>query len=493
MKVPAEPIVESAAPEKPPSKSETDDEVELERPDETSNDTSTSFRGVKRPAEDDLDDEYENNEEDDGQTPRDADGVAGETTMTKSQLKKLKRRKKWEEGKQDRRLKRKDKRHERQARKREAREEEIAAAAAEGREPSLPNDRRNKKQNQGAKVPVAIVVDCQFEKYMQEAELVSLTSQVTRCYSDNRNAQHPVHLYVSSYGGFMKNRYETVLENQHVKWKGIRLSESDFITTANEAKEWMAGPKGGKIIDVLQQGSSKDSVSLVPPIFTNPKKAKLAPTPEPEAEDVDKSIVYLTADSPYTLERLEPNTCYVVGGIIDKNREKGLCYKVAREKKVRTAKLPIGEYMVLQHRHILATNHVVEIMLKWLETGDWATAFMKVIPTRKGGKLKTDQESTTGVEEADNNESAATTEPPNEDAQAEASKADSIQSETLDKSTGQKTDGAVEVEGDNAKDGLQHNTLAEQRWLDPPLEAEATKEETAPSANYLFHALSYDS
>ena len=39
-------------------------------------------------------------------------------------------------------------------------------------------------------------------------------------------------------------------------------------------------------------------------------------------------------------------------------------------------------------RFVLATNHVCEIMLRWLELGAWGEAFMKVMPKRKGGVLK---------------------------------------------------------------------------------------------------------
>lgn len=303
-----------------------------------------------------------------------------------------------------------------------------------------------------------------------EKELVSLANQVTRCYSDNRNAHFPVHMFVSSYGGQMKERHETILQNQHKHWRNVQFVEGDFVEAAAEAQELMKGPAGGEVIELLAQGKEGDSVSFTETNNGNKKQKKNAPVPEPEAEDVDKSIVYLTADSPYTLDRLEPNTSYVIGGIIDKNREKGLCYKIARQKKVRTAKLPIGEFMVMQSRHVLATNHVMEIILQWLETGDWGTAFMKVIPTRKGGKLKEDEDSLEAGQKGQEEPKEATKEDkPGEDTVAdEASKA--VESK--------KPLSVVEVEGDNSEDGLQKNSLNQQRWSAPPVE---TEEVAAPS------------
>ncbi|KAI0965841.1 tRNA-methyltransferase-domain-containing protein [Xylaria arbuscula] len=444
--------------------------------------TANGQRGVKRSAENDLRDEQDDDDddEDDDQPPRDTPvGPSDEAApLSKSQLKKLKRRKKWEDGKEDRRLKRRDKRHEKQARRREEREEEMAAARAEGRDANLVPDRRRHKSMQGTKVPVGIVIDCQFEKYMLEGELTSLSSQVTRCYSDNRGAQHPVHLYISSYGGSLKNRNETALENQHLKWKGIRFVEGDFVEAAKEAKEAMAGPNGGEMIGLLQKSSHGEKASVESPAATYAATADPAPIPEPEPEDVDKSIVYLTADSPYTLDRLEPNTTYVIGGIIDKNREKGLCYKIARERNVRTAKLPIGQYMVLQNRHVLVTNHVLEIMLKWLETGDWGTAFMEIIPTRKGGKLKTSKETPTETPEGETVER-----PGKVEAEEEVQPAEVVQLEEQETSTMQNAEDVAEVEGDNAKDGLTQNSLSEPRWSAPPLELETAEEQKEEPTN----------
>jgi hypothetical protein len=100
------------------------------------------------------------------------------------------------------------------------------------------------------------------------------------------------------------------------------------------------------------------------------------PTPDP-------NIVYLTADSENIITSLEQGKKYIIGGIVDRNRYKGLCLEKAKSQGIAHAKLPIGEYIKMASRQVLTTNHVVEIMLEWLETKDWKQAFLKVIPQRK--------------------------------------------------------------------------------------------------------------
>ncbi|KAF9897415.1 tRNA (guanine(9)-N(1))-methyltransferase, partial [Lobosporangium transversale] len=107
------------------------------------------------------------------------------------------------------------------------------------------------------------------------------------------------------------------------------------------------------------------------------KEEKLATIP------AVKKVVYLSADSPNTITQLEENTCYVLGGIVDKNRYPNLCQNKAEKLGIETAQLPIGDYIQMSSRRILTVNQVFEILLQFIECNDWKEAFLKVIPQRK--------------------------------------------------------------------------------------------------------------
>ena len=269
--------------------------------------------------------------------------------------------------------------------------------------------------------PITILIDCGFDNLMAEKEMISLGSQLTRSYSDNHRAPFQAHLVVSSWGGLLKQRFDNVLNEHYLNWKGVRFEEDDFAVVAEKAKVWMSGKPGGRLAGTFEkygpiqqrpvvaqidssEGTTKEIVEEVEaendPLHSAPDASR-----PPEAAAVaaqgatalqnpqgnskpEGEIIYLTSDSPDTLTELKPFSTYIVGGLVDKNRHKGICYKTALDKGIKTAKLPIGEYMTMQSRFVLATNHVVEIMIKWLECGDWGQAFMQVIPKRKGGSLK---------------------------------------------------------------------------------------------------------
>ncbi len=349
--------------------------------------------------------------------------------LSKSQLKKLRKKEQWEAGRDDRKAKRRAKHKEKQGRRAEALAGLAAKIAAGEAEPPPPRPKQLFRRP--IPVPVSLILDCDFDDYMNEREIKSLGAQVTRCYSDNRTNPYRAHLAISSWGGKLKERFEGVLADSHLAWKGVRFIEKNFVSAAEELDGIMRGSSGGKLAGPLAQGieapleekgpevaskaapeesaeakaAEESSDAETDPSVRAVQEAPSAtdPTTQPQISEPTSprkkpptsneaastpSIVYLSSESEHTLEQLSPNTSYIIGGIVDKNRHKGLCYKRACALGIPTAKLPIGEYMTMQSRTVLAVNHVVEIMLKWLLKGDWGEAFLEVIPKRKEAKLR---------------------------------------------------------------------------------------------------------
>lgn len=314
-----------------------------------------------------------------------------EPKISKNQLKKQRRHERWESGREDRKLKRKEKMKE----KKERRREEWAAAHQpdeNGKIPNLPSTRPSRNTaGGGVQVPITVVFDCSWEDLMFDAELKSLGLQITRGYSDNRKARYRTHLAVSNWGGKMKERFEGILGNQHTSWKGFKFFEEDFVEVSNKSREWMIAPRGGVVAGALK-----------PDFVAGDETGEGEQNPETEHERTEEEgeIIYLSSESDNTLSELKPNSTYIIGGLVDKNRHKGVCHKRAEERGIKTAKLPIGEFLEMRSRQVLVTNHVLEIMLKWLEFGDWGKAFMAVLPERKGAKLRgeTSQEGTPATE-----------------------------------------------------------------------------------------------
>ncbi|SMR60686.1 unnamed protein product [Zymoseptoria tritici ST99CH_1E4] len=276
--------------------------------------------------------------------------------LSKSQQKKLKKRLEWESSAASRKAFRKE--------KQTAKRERLRAQKA-----SLPPAPPKPQPPRAIQLPITILIDCAFDDLMHEGERTSLSSQITRCYSDNKNSGFRAHLAICSFGGRLKERFDEVLKGTYLSWKGVRTFPEGFVEVAEKAKEWMGAEGGGKLKGV----------------FDRPE--------DPTDEEIEKlkaagEVVYLTSEATSDLTELKPYSTYIIGGLVDKNRAKGICFKRATQAGIKTARLPIGEFMEMQSRKVLATNHVNEIMVKWLECGDWAAAFMKAIPKRKGGKLK---------------------------------------------------------------------------------------------------------
>lgn len=99
--------------------------------------------------------------------------------------------------------------------------------------------------------------------------------------------------------------------------------------------------------------------------------------------------MYLTADSPNTITKLRRDKVYIIGGIVDRNRFKGITYQKALEQGIETAKLPLDIVLEMgSATRVLTVNHVFEILAQFSEVKDWAQATLAALPLRKGVQLK---------------------------------------------------------------------------------------------------------
>ncbi|XP_002815042.3 tRNA methyltransferase 10 homolog A [Pongo pygmaeus] len=175
-----------------------------------------------------------------------------------------------------------------------------------------------------------LIIDCSFDDLMVLKDIKKLHKQIQRCYAENRRALHPVQFYLTSHGGQLKKNMD---ENDKgwVNWKDIHIK------------------------------------------------------PEHYSELIKKEdLIYLTSDSPNILKELDESKAYVIGGLVDHNHHKGLTYKQASDYGINHAQLPLGNFVKMNSRKVLAVNHVFEIILEYLETRDWQEAFFTILPQRKG-------------------------------------------------------------------------------------------------------------
>ncbi|KAK5075300.1 tRNA (guanine(9)-N(1))-methyltransferase [Lithohypha guttulata] len=410
-----------------------------QEPAQTAEGAATTGITADSPVAEDKDIEIETNDRDTDptETPDDIKEAStpGEPTLSKNQQKKAKRRAEWEAGREDRKVKRREKAKELKARRKAAKEEQKQQPqngnGDEHAQTSLPAQVQGqlkplKRYRVGRPVPLAIVFDCGYDNLMTEREIISLGSQLTRAYSDNSRALYQTHLYVSGWSPQtdLRQRFDGLLRGVYKNWKGIKFVDSDFVTAAAMARQTMEGKRGGKMMgafekyappkkqetDSAENGTveaenTQDNTEAVSTANNNEHNTPPIQDPSEQRDDDHlksrSEIIYLTSDSPYNLTELKPYHTYIIGGLVDKNRHKGICYKTALDansnpktkqllngREIKTAKLPIDQYMAMVSRPILASSHVVEIMVRWLECGDWGRAFMEVMPKRKGAVLK---------------------------------------------------------------------------------------------------------
>eukprot|EP00656_Telonema_subtile_P052114 TRINITY_DN7172_c0_g1_i1.p1 TRINITY_DN7172_c0_g1~~TRINITY_DN7172_c0_g1_i1.p1 ORF type:complete len:157 (-),score=56.19 TRINITY_DN7172_c0_g1_i1:208-678(-) len=114
-----------------------------------------------------------------------------------------------------------------------------------------------------------------------------------------------------------------------------------------------------------------------------------------------EQMIYLTAESENTLHELDEATVYVIGAVVDRNRHKGMCEKLATEAGIRTARLPIQEHMDMESRVVITIDQVFLILAKLYNGSDMKEALTAAMPPRKEWKLKDENDNEAPAEAED--------------------------------------------------------------------------------------------
>ena len=190
-----------------------------------------------------------------------------------------------------------------------------------------------------------IIIDLNWEEHHTEKALKSLKQQVMYCYGFNKRHTLPALIHLTGLGPLLSE--QLVAQNHADNWLGMKMTKLEYIELTDDyALSYDDDVRAGK----------------------------------------KKQLVYLTSDAEETIEELDKNCAYIIGGVVDRNRLKGITYKKATAQGIRTAKLPIKENYSLSATHILTVNHVFEIMLNYGSSGGWKTAMEAVLPQRKHAK-----------------------------------------------------------------------------------------------------------
>jgi len=249
--------------------------------------------------------------------------------------------------------------------KRQRKEERRAQAIASGRD--LDAERRfqqertalgHRKQRleelwRTVKRPLAedsfgIGIDASFESLQTPREIASLAQQIRYCYSYNKKSPNPCFVAVTSVQEKSNNSLATLLQKEagYSEW-----SHRLFTCTPQSLEDYYG-------------------------YHSAQERSKL---------------VYLTSDSETTLERLDNDKIYIIGGIVDRNRCKRVAWDRAQSLGISTAKLPLKEHLLssqMASTPVLTCNHVFDILLKYREyNNDWSRAFQDVLPRRKDAKF----------------------------------------------------------------------------------------------------------
>ena len=273
--------------------------------------------------------------------------------ISKNQLKKMKRQEEWKQKMEKIKAYKKEKKKEKKRLKREEREKEellnpkITETKKEINKDIPFKSRKQIKEEfkEKCRNGMRVIIDCDFEHLMDERCIKSMARQIVDLYSINKYSTNPFRVILYGVGKQIKEGLE---KSDYKNWIGIEIYfKEDY-------------PNFDKFIeDILYKDDKR------------PMK------------DIKYNIYYLSADSENNIENIDKNSTYIIGGIVDRNKYKGLSLNKAKELGINHGKFPIGEYLKLQSSQVLTTNHTFHILNEFSIRHDWKEAFVSIIPKRK--------------------------------------------------------------------------------------------------------------
>jgi tRNA (guanine9-N1)-methyltransferase len=291
--------------------------------------------------------------EEEHQANQAADITGTKPPMSKKQMKKQAKMERIKEYKAERKEREKKAKQEEAEKKRDERNKAFEQLTEEERSQvrkrQMDSRRERQEEAQAKKARLeealsderpSLVIDMDFDGKMLQGELVHCASQLGHSYSANKKVDKPLHLHFTGWKGEIKELAEHNITGI-LNWK---------VTFTNKGFVDHFGPD---------------------------KKDKL---------------VYLSSDSSEELDELVEGDIYIIGGLVDHNRHKGLCYERAEAQGIRTARLPIKKYVELADRAVLTINQCVQIMVEMYQEGaTWQKVLDKVLPPRKRVDFKAEK------------------------------------------------------------------------------------------------------
>ena len=97
-------------------------------------------------------------------------------------------------------------------------------------------------------------------------------------------------------------------------------------------------------------------------------------------------LIYLSPDSPNILEDVSKDNIFIIGGFVDKPIMKNQTFSKANSLEIKTAKIPVENYIKDLRCFVLNVNTVVEILGNFIESNDWDFSIKKALPKRMNFK-----------------------------------------------------------------------------------------------------------